>query len=104
MPLNVVAIVVSLALLMAIAYRGLPVIVFAPACAALAVGLSGGWAFPSKTGRSWGGAAGYVRGFFPLFLLGAVFGKLMEASGAAAAVAGAIVRALGPRHAIPAVV
>ncbi|MCA1685143.1 MAG: GntP family permease, partial [Planctomycetia bacterium] len=45
-----------------------------------------------------------VRGFFPLFLLGAVFGKLMEASGAAAAVAGSIARALGPRHAIPAVV
>ena len=101
---GVAAIVLSLALLMAIAYRGLPVIVFAPACAALAVGLSGGMALPSYTESFMAGAAGYVRGFFPLFLLGAVFGKLMEASGAAAAVAGAIVRALGPRHAIPAVV
>jgi H+/gluconate symporter-like permease len=101
---DVAVIVLSLALLMAIAYRGLPVIVFAPACAALALGLSGGLALPGYTETFMAGAAGYVRGFFPLFLLGAVFGKLMEASGAAAAVAGAIARAVGPRHAIPAVV
>ena len=35
-------------------------------------------------------AAGYIRSFFPLFLLGAVFGKLMETSGAAGAIAGVI--------------
>lgn len=101
---DVAAIVLSLVLLMAIAYRGFPVIVFAPACAALAVGLSGGMALPSYTETFMAGAAGFVRGFFPLFLLGAVFGKVMEASGAAAAVAGAIVRTLGTRHAITAVV
>jgi H+/gluconate symporter-like permease len=49
-------------------------------------------------------AAGYVRSFFPLFLLGAVFGKLMEVSGAAASIAGIIARALGPRQSILAVV
>ncbi|MFO0954276.1 MAG: GntP family permease [Isosphaeraceae bacterium] len=104
MTLDVVAIVVSLGLLMVIAYRGLPVVVFAPACAALAVALSRGALLPTYTEVFMGGAADYVRAFFPIFLLGAVFGKLMEVSGGAAAVAGAIVRALGPRHAIPAVV
>ena len=49
-------------------------------------------------------AAGYVRSFFPLFLLGAVFGKLMEASGAAGAIAEVIARWLGPRRSILAVV
>src|SRR4029077_3510017 len=42
--------------------------------------------------------------FFPLFLLGAVFGKLMETSGAAGSIAAVISRALGPRRSILAVV
>jgi H+/gluconate symporter-like permease len=104
MGLDVGAIVLSLGLLMMIAYRGLPVILFAPACALLAVALSGGPLLPTYTESFMTGAAEYVRAFFPIFLLGAVFGKLIETSGAAATIAGAIVRALGPGRAIPAVV
>ena len=102
--LGVAAIVVSLVLLMAIAYRGLPVIVFAPICAALALVLAGVPILPGYTESFMDGAAGYVRAFFPVFLLGAIFGKLMEESGAAASIAGAIVHAFGSRRAIPAVV
>ncbi len=102
--LDVVAIVLSLVLLMGIAYRGLPVVVFAPGCAVLAIVLSGSMALPGYTETYMGGAAGFIRGFFPLFLLGAIFGKLMDASGSASSVAGAILQALGPRHAISAVV
>src|SRR3954454_11113247 len=101
---DVLAIVLALALLMAIAYRGFPVIVFAPLCAMLAVGLSGRPLLPSYTETFMGSAAGYIRSFFPLFLLGAVFGKLMETSGAAGAIAAVIARALGPRRSILAVV
>src|SRR4051812_20426010 len=104
MGLDVLAIVVSLVLLMAIAYRGLPVVLFAPACALLAAGLSGRPLLPSYTETFMAAAAGYIRSFFPLFLLGAVFGKLMETSGAAGAIAAAIARTLGPRRAILAVV
>ena len=50
------------------------------------------------------GVAGFIRAFFPLFLLGAIFGKLIDASGSAAAIAAAMIRRSGPRHAIPAVV
>ena len=102
--MGVVGIVLALGLLMALAYRGLPVILFAPVCAALAVGLSGRPVLPSYTETFMAAAAGYVRAFFPLFLLGAVFGKLMEASGAVATIAGVIGRALGPRRSITAVV
>jgi H+/gluconate symporter-like permease len=102
--LDVFAIVFALALLMALAYRGLPVIVFAPVCALLAVGMSGGPLLPSYTETFMASAAGYIRSFFPLFLLGAVFGKLMEQSGAAGAVAEVIARTLGPRRSILAVV
>ncbi len=104
MAVDVAAIVLSLGLLMVIAYRGLPVIVFAPLCAGLATLLSGADLLPSYTETFMGGTAGFVRSFFPVFLLGAVFGKLMETSGSAEAIAAVIVRTLGPRRAIPAVV
>jgi H+/gluconate symporter-like permease len=104
MLIEVGAIVVALGLLMTVAYRGLPVIVFAPLCALLAAALSGMPLLPAYTELFMTGVAGFVRAFFPLFLLGAMFGKLMDSSGSAAAIAAAMTRALGPRHAIPAVV
>lgn len=104
MSLEVVAIVAALFLLMALAYRGLPVILFAPLCALLAAGLSGRPLLPSYTETFMTSAANYVRSFFPLFLLGAVFGKLMETSGAAGSIAACIARVLGPRRSILAVV
>ncbi|MEO6811582.1 MAG: GntP family permease, partial [Isosphaeraceae bacterium] len=104
MGLDVGAIALALGVLMVIAYRGLPVIVFAPVCALLAVALSGGPLLPTYTEPFMTGAAEYIRSFFPIFLLGAVFGKLIETSGAAGTIAAAIVRALGPGRAIPAVV
>ena len=104
MGLGVTAIVLSLGLLMVVAYRGFPVIVFAPLLALLAVALSGLPLLPSFTESFMGHAAGYIKSFFPLFLLGAIFGKLMETSGAAGSIAEATVRALGSRRAIAAVV
>src|SRR6476620_868265 len=104
MGLDVLAIVLALALLMAIAYRGLPVILFAPLCATLAVGLSGMPLLPAYTETFMARAAGYVPSCFPRFLLGAVCGRLMEASGAAGSIAAVISRLLGPRHSILAVV
>src|SRR5690606_28878590 len=46
----------------------------------------------------------YLLQFFPVFLLGALFGQLMADSGAAASIANWIMRVLGPRHAILTVV
>jgi H+/gluconate symporter-like permease len=102
--MEVLSIVLALVLLMAIAYRGLPVILFAPLCALLAARLSRRPLLPTYTETFMVSAAGYVRSFFPLFLLGAVFGKLMEISGAAGSIAAVIARALGPRRSITAVV
>jgi GntP family permease len=102
--LDVLAIVLALVVLMVIAFRGLPVILFAPLCALLAAGLSGRPLLPTYTETFMASAAGYIRSFFPLFLLGAVFGRLMETSGSAGTIAGVIARALGPRRSILAVV
>jgi H+/gluconate symporter-like permease len=51
-----------------------------------------------------GSAAGFVAQFFPLFLLGALFGKLMEDSGSVTAIARFMTERLGPRRAVLAVV
>ncbi len=99
MSLEVTAIVLSLGLLMIFAYRGFPVIVFAPLLALLG-GRSLRTASAAEFTESFmGHAAGYIKSFFPLFLLGAIFGKLMETSGAAGSIAETIVRALGDRRA-----
>ncbi|MEA2868350.1 MAG: hypothetical protein QOE39_3065 [Bradyrhizobium sp.] len=49
-------------------------------------------------------AAGFLAQFFPLFLLGALFGKLMEDSGSVAAIASFMTERLGPQRAVLAVV
>jgi H+/gluconate symporter-like permease len=51
-----------------------------------------------------GSAARFLAQFFPLFLLGAVFGKLMEDSGSVSAVADYMTKTLGERRVMLAVV
>jgi H+/gluconate symporter-like permease len=51
-----------------------------------------------------GSAARFLAQFFPLFLLGAVFGKLMDDSGSVSAVANFMTESLGERHVMLAVV
>ena len=104
--LSIVAIIVSLALLMLLAYRGVTVLLLAPVMAAVAVLLSGDgrWLLPLYTHTFMGALSGYVLQYLPLFLLGALFGRLMADSGAASTLAHWIVRSLGKRHAILTVV
>ncbi|MDR2503295.1 MAG: GntP family permease [Deltaproteobacteria bacterium] len=99
----VIGIVVSLALLCWLAYRGFSVIVFAPLCAILAA-ITAGWPIlPTYTDVFMAKGVVFIKNFFPLFLLGALFGKVMEASGAARSIAHAIARKLGPDKAMLAV-
>ncbi|MBG9566439.1 GntP family permease [Brevibacillus agri] len=104
MIIEVLSIVIALGLLMFFAYRGYPVIVFAPIFTLLAVVMSGIALLPSYTETFMTNAANYVKSFFPIFLLGAIFGKVMELSGAASSIAHTIVKALGSNRAILAVV
>ncbi len=104
MVIQVLAIVIALGLLMFFAYRGFPVIVFAPIFTLLAVVISGNALMPSYTETYMVNAANYIKSFFPIFLLGAIFGKVMEMNGAASSIAQSIVKALGSRQAILSVV
>jgi H+/gluconate symporter-like permease len=103
--LGIVAILASLTLLMLLAYRGASVIALAPVCLLLAVAADPGT--PLLAGYTqvfMPGVGRFIAQYFPLFLLGAVFGRLMEASGSARRIAVFITELLGAERAVLAVV
>ena len=94
----------SLALLMYLVVRGKSIFVVAPLCALIAVTLSGENPLAKMNGAYMTGFAEYARQFYLIFALGAVFGKLMEDSGAAITVAHGVGKLLGKQRACLAVV
>jgi H+/gluconate symporter-like permease len=100
----VISILLSLLLLIFIAYRGFPVIIFAPVCALVAASAASYSLLPTYTEMFMGSAVGFIKNMFPVFLLGAVLGKLMEDTGAAKAISKGIIGRLGYKHALLAVV
>jgi len=103
---GIIGIFVSLALLIYLAERGWNVIFVAPICATVAILFNWGDlpVLASYTQIYMPALGSYFATYFPLFLLGAVFGKLMDESGSARAIAHAIVGWVGGDRAILAVV
>lgn len=100
-----VGIILSLVMLMYLAYRGMSVIWLAPILALFAAIFSAGTPLmASYTEVFMLSAAQYVKLYFPAFLLGAVFGKIMDVSGAAKTIAQVITSRVGANNAILAVV
>lgn len=102
--MGLLGILVALILLMFLAFRGWSVLLLAPAVALLAAGFSKEPLLANWTQIFMGSAAQFVAQFFPIFLLGALFGKLMEDSGSVTAIANFMTEKLGARRAILAVV
>ncbi len=103
--MSILGIVLALALLIYLAYRGISVLVLAPLVAAVAVAFDAGAPLLASYTQMFMPAAGrFIALYFPLFLLGAIFGRFMEDSGAANAIALRFVDWLGARNAILAVV
>ena len=103
--MGLIGIVLSLCLLMYLAYRGINVLILAPLLAMLAVLMSGGLpVLATYTQVFMKSLGGYIITYFPLFLLGAIFGKVMADSGAARTIAERIVEWTGADRAILAVV
>ena len=97
-------VLLGLALLVWLAFRGWSVLLLAPLAALLAAGFAGEPLLAHWTQTFMGSAAHFLAQFFPLFLLGALFGKLMEDSGSVAAIAGWMTERLGADRAMLAVV
>jgi H+/gluconate symporter-like permease len=102
--MGLLGILLALGLLVWLAYRGWSVLLLAPAAALIAAAVSREPLLAHWTQTFMGSAAQFLAQFFPLFLLGALFGKLMDDSGSVTAIAGFMTERLGPRRAILAVV
>jgi len=107
--LSLTGLLLGLCLLIWLTMRGFNLFILAPLCALL-VAVTNGIPFWQTTGNAdfihayMNGFSGFVGAWFLMFLLGSLFGKLMEHSGAADAVALWIVKKLGRAHAVAAVV
>jgi H+/gluconate symporter-like permease len=102
--MGLIGILLGLGLLVWLAYRGWSVLLLTPLAALLAALFEGEPLLAHWTQTFMGGAARFIAQFFPIFLLGALFGKLMEDSGSVQSIAGFMGKRLGARHAILAVV
>ena len=102
--MGLLGILIALGLLIWLAYRGWSILLLAPAAAILAAGLAGEPLLARWTQTFMGSAAQFVMQFFPIFLLGALFGKLMEDSGSVTSIAKTMTERLGPERAVLAVV
>lgn len=102
--MEVLGILLSLFLLMFFAYRGYSVILFAPVFALLAATSQGLSPMPAYTELFMAKAVVYVKSFFPIFILGAVFGKVMEDTGLAKSIAYKILQTVGTERSILSIV
>jgi len=103
--MSLLIVLAALVFLMVVAYRGYSVILFAPVAALGAVLLTDPTLVaPMFTGLFMDKMVGFLKLYFPVFLLGAVFGKLVEVSGFSRSIVAAAVKVLGPSRAMLAIV
>ena len=96
--MGLLGILVALALLMWLAYRGWSVLLLSPAAALLAALISGEPLLANWTQTFMTGTASFVARWFPLFLLGGIFGKLMDDSGSITSIAHSLTERLGGKR------
>ena len=102
--MGLLGILLALALLMWLAFRGWSVLLVAPAAALLAAAISGEPILAHWTQTFMGGTSRFVAQWFPLFLLGGLFCKLMDDSGSISSIAHFLTERLGTRRAMLSVV
>src|SRR5271165_1995756 len=102
--IGLAGILVGLGVLIWLAFKGWSVLLLAPLAAVAAALFSGEPILAHWTQTFMRSAAGFFAQFFPLFLLGALFGKLMEDSGSVTSIADFMTRKLGAGRVILAVV
>lgn len=103
--MSVFIVIAALAFLMFVAYRGYSVILFAPVAALAAVLLTQ----PSLVAPMFSSVfmekmVGFLKLYFPVFLLGAVFGKVIELAGFSKAIVSAVIRIAGRERAMLSIV
>jgi H+/gluconate symporter-like permease len=95
----------ALIFLMFVAYRGYSVILFAPIAALGAVLLTEPSLVPPMFSSVFmEKMVGFVKSYFPVFMLGAVFGKVIELSGFSKSIVSAVIGVLGKGRAVLSIV
>ena len=103
--MNLVIVLAALAFLMLVAYRGYSVILFAPIAALGAVLLTdASLVAPMFSSVFMDKMVGFVRNYFPVFMLGAVFGKVIELSGFSKSIVSAVIALVGKERAVLSIV
>jgi H+/gluconate symporter-like permease len=102
--MGLLGVLLGLGILVWLSFRGWSVLVLAPVAALVAAFAAGEPLLAHWTETFMDASGGFLARFFPLFLLGALFGKLMDDSGSTAAIARLMTEWLGPGHAVLAVV
>jgi H+/gluconate symporter-like permease len=103
--MSFVVCIAALCFLMLAAYRGFSVILFAPIAALLAVLVTQpSDVLPVYSGLFMDKMVIFVKLYFPVFLLGAVFGKVIELSGFSRSIVAATIRLVGRQQAVLAIV
>jgi H+/gluconate symporter-like permease len=103
--MNVLIVLGALVFLMFVAYRGYSVILFAPVAALGAVLLTEPSAVPPMFSSVFmEKMVGFVKSYFPVFMLGAVFGKVIELSGFSKSIVSAVIGVLGRDRAVLSIV
>jgi H+/gluconate symporter-like permease len=103
--LDLMIVLASLTLLMFVAYRGFSVILFAPVAALLAVVLTDPLLVPPMfTSLFMDRMVGFIKLYFPVFLLGAVFGKVIEISGFSKSIVSSVIALVGRERAMLSIV
>src|ERR1700758_3092774 len=98
--MGLLGLLVGLGLLVVFAFRGWSVLLLAPFAALVAAMFGSQPLLANWTQTFMTSAAAFLAQFFPIFLLGAVFGKVMDDSGAVTAVAALMSKWLGQGRAI----
>src|SRR6201989_1943388 len=98
--MGLLGILAALGLLIWLSFSGWSVLLLAPAVALVAAAMAGEPLLAHWTQTFMGSAAQFVAQFFPIFLLGALFGKLMEDRGSVQPIATVMSQRLGHRRAI----
>lgn len=101
---SLIGIVLGLLLLIYLAYKGHSIIWVAPVCALLVAVMGGLNLLQAYLGDYVKGVADYILSWFPAFFLGAVYGKIMDMTGSARSLANKLVKLIGSRFALLAVV
>ncbi|HHU06369.1 MAG TPA: GntP family permease [Clostridiales bacterium] len=108
--MQVILMILGLALVMVLIFRGVPIF-FTALIASLFIVVTTAILTTAQINLSQimitefvNGIAGYFGSYFWLFILGAIFGKLFEVSGAADSIATGIINKLGEKAIVPAII